>query len=141
MASTPSVVSPPPRRGLVLALVIAITAAFFALTWAIDSVYQRQRSALGRQWLQTGDADFGAGKAENAIEAYRAALQFDPNNPDITLKLAESLARAGQERQAQSYLLALLQEQPGNGPVNLALARVSARQQDRSEEHTSELQS
>jgi tetratricopeptide (TPR) repeat protein len=130
MSSAPSVVLPPPRRGLVLALVIAITAAFLALTWAIDSAYQKQRALLGREWLKTGDADFAAGKAAAAVEAYRAALQYDPDNSEITLKLAESLARAGEERQASSYLLALLQEEPGNGPVNLALARLAARQQD-----------
>ena len=130
MTSVPSVVLPPPRRGLVLALVIAISAAFFALTWWVNSRYQLERAALARHWVKTGDDDFAAGKAAAAVEAYRAALQFDPNNSDLTLKLAESLARAGQEHQAQSYLLALLQEEPGNGPVNLALARLSARQQD-----------
>lgn len=120
----------PMRRGALLSLVIFISAAFFVLTHFVNSAYQKQRASLAAQWLHAGDADAAAGRGEAAVDAYRAALDYDASNPEITLKLAEALARAGQERQASSYLLSLLQEEPGNGPVNLALARLSARQQD-----------
>lgn len=120
----------PIGRGLLLSLVIAICAVFFALTHFVNSAYQDHRAALAGQWLRAGDADAASGRVNDAIDAYRAALAYDPNNSATTLKLAEALARAGQERQAQSYLQSLLQEQPGNGPVNLQLARLSARQQD-----------
>jgi len=131
VAVTAAVVpGPTARRGLVLSLVFLTSVALFVATYFINAAYQRERAALARHWLKTGDTDFAAGHAGDAVDAYRSALTYDPDNPEITLKLAESLARAGQEQQASSYLLTLLQEQPGNGPVNLALARLSARQRD-----------
>ena len=130
MAAGPNDVVIPPRRGVVLSMVVLICVAFFTLTYFVNAAYQRERTALARHWLRTADGDSAAGHAADAVDAYRAALTYDPADPQTTLKLAEALARAGQERQASSYLLSLLQEEPGNGPVNLALARLSARQQD-----------
>lgn len=130
MAAGPSDVLRSPRRGAVLSAVVLICVLFFVLTHFINAAYQRQRGVLARHWLRTGDADVAAGRATDAVDAYRAALIYDPADPQTTLKLAEALTRAGEQRQASSYLLSLLQEEPGNGPVNLALARLSAREQD-----------
>ena len=131
MGDTPNPVALPApfaNRGRILSAVIAIAVVFFVFTHFINAAYQRERATLARQWLQTGDADFAAGNATSAVDAYRAALTYDSTDPATTLKLAEALTRAGQQRQATSYLLTLLQEEPGNGPVNLALARLAAKE-------------
>src|SRR5512146_301957 len=107
----PSDVLPAPRRGVVLPVVALICVAFFVFTYFVNAAYHRERTALARHWLQTGDADFAAGRAGDAVDAYRAALTYDSVDPQTTLKLAEALARAGQERQASLYLLSLLQEE------------------------------
>jgi len=120
-------------RGGTLSVVIVISVALFVLTHFVNAAYQRERAALAEHWLKTGDTDFAAGNAASAVDSYRAALTYDSTNPDTTLKLAEALARAGQQRQATSYLLTLLQEEPGNGPVNLALARLATKEQDSSD--------
>ena len=70
--------------------------------------------------------DVRAGRLDDAISALRTALAYLPDNFEYRLKLAEALAAAGHTRQAQAYLRALWDEEPGNGTVNLELARLAA---------------
>jgi Flp pilus assembly protein TadD len=71
-----------------------------------------------------------AGRAEEAVEAFRNALAFGREDRAMTLSLAHGLAASGRPGEARAYLLTLRDEQPGNGEVNLALARLESARHD-----------
>jgi len=55
------------------------------------------------------------------------ALLFSPDNPEYRLRLAQALAADNDIPQAIAYFLNLWEQQPGNGPINLELAHLYAR--------------
>src|SRR5258708_5623915 len=70
-----------------------------------------------------------AGRYDDAIAAFRAALTCDPTNSQYQLSLARALRDSNVPRrleEAESYLVALWQRSPQDAAVNLALARVAA---------------
>lgn len=71
-----------------------------------------------------------AGQATDAIADYRNALVYKPDDDTFQFHLALALARVGREDEAFSYLQGLLNESPGSGPINLALARVAVKQKN-----------
>jgi tetratricopeptide (TPR) repeat protein len=59
------------------------------------------------------------------VAGLRTALAYSHESFSVRLRLAEALAAAKKQRQAQAYLQALWEEQPGNATVNLELARIA----------------
>ena len=62
-----------------------------------------------------------------AIDDFRNALSYDPDNQVVQLRLAQALLADGQLTEARSYLVTLWDRTPGSGEVNLDLAHVSLR--------------
>jgi tetratricopeptide (TPR) repeat protein len=71
-----------------------------------------------------------AGRLEQAVRELQTALTYSHDNFQYRLQLAEALAAEGHSRQAEAYLRALWEEEPGNGIVNLELARLAAQAND-----------
>src|SRR5579875_1148596 len=107
---------------------IAIIAVAFAVTAFFVGRYRSKRAALAREWYARGLAALQSGRAPAAEAAFRNALAYQPGSFDATFALAQSLAAEHRLAEAQSYFLALWQEAPQSGPVNINLARLAASQ-------------
>jgi tetratricopeptide (TPR) repeat protein len=103
------------RRQLVLTLTLAAVVSLFAVTTLVASRYHGMERTLG------------AGHPGEAVEAFRTALVYSGDNFLYQMSVAQALSDTGRLQEARVYLLNLWQGEPGNGSVNLALARVSVR--------------
>lgn len=110
-------------RSIVYVGIVLIAA--FAVTGAISSSYERERQSLGEQHYDQGQGLQRQGEVEAAVDQYREALLFSPDNRDYRLSLATALLDIGHLDEAQAHLQQLAQEDPTNGRINLALAQVA----------------
>jgi tetratricopeptide (TPR) repeat protein len=97
----------------------------FAITAALARTYHAREEGLVTDWLQKGNDDLAVGKPARAIEDFRNALSYGPENAELQLRLAEALLAADRYSEARSYLLNLWERAPGSGEVNLDLAHIS----------------
>jgi tetratricopeptide (TPR) repeat protein len=119
------------RRVLLLSLVPL--GMLFALTVTLSRTYHVREEGLVREWLDKGNADLSAGQPGIAIEDFRNALSYDPENSLVQPRLAEALLADGQLTEARYYFLNLWDRTPGSGEVNLDLAHLSIRMGDADE--------
>ena len=71
-----------------------------------------------------------SGHAGAALADFRNALAYSRDNSLYQLRLAQALVATGRVQEARTYLLSLREREPGNGPVNLELARLAVREHD-----------
>jgi tetratricopeptide (TPR) repeat protein len=121
------------RREAFLALIFTLLILLFAITGFTVRSYHRVERRLARDWYSRGEAELKAGNATAALGDFRNALFYWQDNALYRLRLAQALAAAGHLQQAKAYLLNLLEREPGNGTVNLELARLAVREHDVSE--------
>jgi tetratricopeptide (TPR) repeat protein len=117
------------QRHIVATLSIALVPAF-TVTVLLASAYRQEQHDLALEWVARGDQALHAGSPREAVDAYRTALTFSRDNRDLRLSLARALRLAGRDSEARAYLLTLWNDQPGNGPINLELARLAASRGD-----------
>jgi len=103
-------------------LIVLFTVVGFASNW-----YRQKRTALAQEWYARGQADLKDQKPRRAIDDFRTALIYSPDDDLYRLHLAEALMAAGNLDEARTYLLNVREDDSENGAVNLALARLSAR--------------
>jgi tetratricopeptide (TPR) repeat protein len=119
-----------PRSAPVILLVLTLAAATgFAAVSHLVTRYNLNQQSRGRKLYTQGLAAANAGRYDDAIAAFRAALTCDPTNSQYQLSLARALRDSNDPRrldEAESYLIALWQRAPQGAAVNLALARVAA---------------
>src|SRR5258708_14092670 len=117
-----------PRSAPAVLLVLTLAAgiAFAAVSHLVNR-YNANQQARGRKLYQQGLADVGAGKLDDAVEEFRAALTCDPSNPQYQLSLGRALRDTGRLDRAESYLLALCQRAPHAATINPALGRAATR--------------
>jgi tetratricopeptide (TPR) repeat protein len=118
------------REPLLVSILVLITIVFSALTHSYSQAYDRRRTALGTEWFERGNQELQNGHPSAAVEDFRTALLYDPQNWDYSVHLADALTQAHHTEQALNYYLVLWQRHPSNGPVNLQLARLSAQKGD-----------
>jgi predicted Zn-dependent protease len=114
-----------PRNTLLLLSFLVLIILFVITGFAVKAYHAKER-ALARQWYVSGERELAVGHAEAALEDFRSALVYSPNDSLIELQLAHALAAAGHLPEARAYLLGLWERVPGNGTVNLELARLAA---------------
>lgn len=112
---------------LVLALV---TAVLFLVTLFLFRSFTSHRADLAVRWSGRGKAALDAGKPEQAMVALRTALSYAPGTRSYELLLAQALANAGRTDEALNYFTNLWVMQPGDGFINLELARLTAKKND-----------
>jgi tetratricopeptide (TPR) repeat protein len=61
-----------------------------------------------------------------AVADFETALAYGPDDGSKRLRLAEALIASGAPHEAEAHLLTLWAQQPGNGHLNLDLARLAA---------------
>jgi tetratricopeptide (TPR) repeat protein len=102
----------------------------FAVTGVVVRLFHEKQSKIAENWRAAGEANLRAGHAKVAIEDFRNALLYRPDNMQLQLELAQALVEQGQLDEAQNYLLGLRNTDPEDSPVNLELARVAAQRSD-----------
>ncbi len=109
---------------LVLGLTLLLIIVGFAFTQYFANLHRTTQSDLAVRWFKRGGEAMQAHLPAVAAEDYRTALSYDPANEEYRLRLAQSLMAADQWNEARAQLLALWEEEPANGEVNLTLARL-----------------
>lgn len=114
---------------LVLTLV---TVALFVMTLFLFRSFTNHRAEQARVWTANGQQALNTGDAEDAVKDLRTALTFAPGKPATELLLAQSLAAAGSKHTDEAYnaFLELWDVHPGDGQINLQLARLAVRRGD-----------
>ncbi|HSA93439.1 MAG TPA: tetratricopeptide repeat protein [Terriglobales bacterium] len=116
------------RHEIVRLLVLSIlgTVAFLgtraAATWNRD--VQARTAAV---WYERGQRAMAAGDLQEAIDFLRRATATARDNPVYSLALAEALASAQKDEEADQILLRLRERTPENPKINLQLARIAAK--------------
>jgi tetratricopeptide (TPR) repeat protein len=117
------------RDAFSLLTLFLITAVIFILTLFLFRSFAHHRQELGSRWKARGEAALRSGNPKQAIEALRSSLAYVPNR-DTEIELSTALADAGQTQEATVYFNTLLESAPGDGTINLELARLAAQQGD-----------
>lgn len=108
---------------------VAIVVGFSA-TALLTAAHREHQRELARDWQERGARALEEGRHGDAVAALRNALRFDRGDRAVRLRLAQALAATDRTAEARAYLERLWIEQPGNGLVNLVLARLAARDED-----------
>jgi tetratricopeptide (TPR) repeat protein len=118
------------RDSVALLSLFAITNVLFFITFLLFHSFSVRRESLANRWLTRGEMAMRAGRPQDAIEALRSAQAYAPADAQLQIKLAQALAAAGRPAEATAYFNTLLESQPGDGMINLQLARLAIQQGD-----------
>jgi tetratricopeptide (TPR) repeat protein len=113
-------------REHVLLLSFPALLVLFVVTGFASRSYHAKQAALAVEWHLRGEADLKEGRAEQAIEDFRTALVYSRDNTLYRLRLAQALIASSRPDEARAYLLNLWELEPGDGTVNLEMARLAA---------------
>jgi tetratricopeptide (TPR) repeat protein len=114
------------RDPVILAAFLGIIIVLFGLTSLFVDRYQHKESAIAADWFQRGETALQSSQADQAVNDFQNALAYAPNNDAYRLRLAQALIAAHRLQEARAHLLSLQQVEPGDGFVNLELARLAA---------------
>lgn len=116
---------------LVFVTLSLATVALFVVTLFLFRSFAAHRSELATRWSGRGEAAIRAGRPDQAIVALRTALSYAPGQRSYELLLAQALGDAGHTEESYNYFMGLWATQPGDGFINLRLARLAAKKGDR----------
>jgi predicted Zn-dependent protease len=119
------------RDSLAILSLTLVTLALFAVTLFLFRSFTAHRAALAQSSAALGARELASGNAAAAVLDLRAALAYAPGTRAYELLLAQALGEAGQIEESYNYFLGLSEAEPGNGFINLELARLAARRNDR----------
>jgi tetratricopeptide (TPR) repeat protein len=103
-----------------------LTAVLFVITLFMFRSFTAHRAELAQRWSERGREALNAGRPDQAIVALRTALSYAPDERSYELLLAQALEDAGHLEEAYNYFLGLWETEPGDGLINLRLARLAA---------------
>jgi tetratricopeptide (TPR) repeat protein len=109
---------------------LLITIVLFAITLFLFRSFSAHREELAQRWSARGQAALESEQPNQAIVALRTALSYAPGVRSDELMLAQALGDAGRYEESYNYFLGLWESQPGDGLINLSLARLAARKND-----------
>ncbi|MCU1323913.1 MAG: Chloride channel protein [Acidobacteriaceae bacterium] len=121
------------RDSLVFFTLILITIFLFLTTLLLFRSFSSHREELGHRWYSRGQRDLASSHADDAIFDLRTALGYAPADTDYQFLLAEALKNAGKTDEAYNYFSELREADPGSGPLNLQLARLSTQRNNASD--------
>ncbi len=113
-------------REVVLVICAIPLVALFSITGILTRAFHKKQTTLAAQWFTKGNACLASNAPREALDDFRRALIFDPENEPYQLHLAQALAQLGRQEEARAYLLNLLGDRPGDGEINFELARLAA---------------
>lgn len=109
----------------------AVTVLLFVVTLLLFRSFAAHRDELAKRWSDRGRLALGAEHPDQAIVALRTALSYAPGQRAYELLLAQALGDAGRTEESYNYFMGLWEGQPGDGFINLRLARLAAKKGDR----------
>jgi Tfp pilus assembly protein PilF len=118
------------RDALTILSLMTITLMLFAVTVFLFRSFEARREQLAESWSAQGQAAISAGNPRQAVVALRTALRYAPGERSYELLLAQALGDAGDTEESYTYFLGLWETQPGDGLINLQLARLAAARKD-----------
>jgi Flp pilus assembly protein TadD len=118
------------RDALTFLSLTLITVVLFAITLFLFRSFASRREELAVSWSARGQAAMAAENPEEAVVALRTALTYAPGERSYELLLAQALGNAGNTEESYNYFLGLWETQPGDGFINLRLARLAAERKD-----------
>jgi tetratricopeptide (TPR) repeat protein len=101
-----------------------VSLTLYGITTLLFRSFERHRQHLAVHWSQVGHDEMLQGHPEQAAASMRQAVSYSPSNRDYDLLLARALADAGHTDEAVNYFLNLWESTPGDGFINLELARL-----------------
>ena len=113
--------------------VVAATGVLFAITLLLFRSFTAHRAQLAQRWGERGRRALAANQSAEAILDLRAALSYAPGTRNYEFLLATALAQTGHDLESTNYFLGLWEARPGDGSVNLALARLAAKRGEQEE--------
>ncbi|HEY0307950.1 MAG TPA: tetratricopeptide repeat protein [Acidobacteriaceae bacterium] len=113
------------REGLIFFTLTLITIALFAVTLLLFRSFSAHRTALAHQFTAQGLTALAASRPADAVLALRTALEYAPDERSDQLLLAQALGEAGRTEESTQYFLTLWDMAPGDGFINLELARLA----------------
>ncbi|SFS18209.1 Tetratricopeptide repeat-containing protein [Granulicella pectinivorans] len=113
------------RDGLIFVSLTLISLVLYGITLLLFRSFELHRDNLAVFWSDRGRDEMQHGHAEQGAVSLRNALSYDPDNREYELLLAQALRDAGQTEQAKNYFLNLWESRPGDGFINLQLARLA----------------
>jgi tetratricopeptide (TPR) repeat protein len=120
------------RRTVFLVIVLGVVPFFTAVNSLVGAARTR-REEIAAEWASRGGRDLAAGRADRAAEDYRSARGYARDPDAYRRELAGALLAGHHLNEARGQLLVLWAEAPGEGDINLALARIAAREHDTSD--------
>lgn len=117
------------RDAASLLTLFLITVVLFLLTLLLYNSFEKHKQVLGLRWKARGEAALRAGDPVQAINALRSALAYTPDR-QTEIDLAMALAQSGKTVEATAYFNTLRESAPGDGTINLELARLAAKKGD-----------
>lgn len=111
---------------ITLALTLLMLFAGVILTQAFVNLHRTTEMSLAHRWFTRGEEAMQAHAPKYAAEDYRTALNYDRENQQYRLRLAQALVADNRFAEARAHLVSLWEEEPANGEVNLTLARLEA---------------
>ena len=118
------------RDALTFLSLILITVLLFIVTLFLFRSFAAHREELAKRWSTRGNEAIASGRPDQAIVALRTALSYAPGERSYELLLAQALGDAGHTEESYNYFLGLWETQPGDGFINLRLARLAAQKKD-----------
>lgn len=112
---------------LALLSLTLVTICIGVLTYFFFHSFAEHRSVLEKRWYKRGQIAMTAGHPAEAVEDFRSALSFSSTNANYQMALAEALAASGRPEEAAAYFSTLHDAEPGDGYLNLQLARLAVR--------------
>ena len=116
---------------LTISVLSLVTVLLFVVTLVLFRSFESHRNELAIRWSSRGATALAEDRPVQAIGALRAALTYSPGNRNYQLLLAQALDKAGHTEESYNYFLGLWTTQPGDGQINLWLARLEAKRGDR----------
>ena len=118
------------RDSLAFLSLTLITLVLLGVTLFLFRSFMAHRAELSVRWGERGRAALAQGKPAEAVAAYRAALSYAPDEHADELMLARALGEAGRTEESYNYFMELWEQRPGDGFVNLQLARLNVKRRD-----------
>jgi tetratricopeptide (TPR) repeat protein len=115
------------RDSLTFFVLTLATIVLFVLTLLLFRSFTTHRADLAVRWAARGETALKQGHPELAVPALRTALIYAPETHSYQMMLAQALGDSGHVEEATNYFLNLWEAQPGEGIINLQLARLARR--------------
>jgi Tfp pilus assembly protein PilF len=115
------------RDVLTFVSLLVVTIVLFGMTLFLFRSFTTHRAELARRWSERGRNALSAEHPDQAIVALRTALSYAPDERSYELMLAQALGEAGHLDESYNYFLGLWETTPGDGFINLCLARLAAK--------------